>query len=154
MALVYADRVKEGSVTTGTGTYDLDGAATGFQGFVAAIGDTNTCFYCVTDGTDWEVGEGTVTDAATDTLSRDTISSSSNSGAAVNWGAGAKSIFVVLPAERISGNLTVDNFTDTTDYTSGTTTALTLSVTAGSETNIQVSFDGVTQHHDTYSLSG
>lgn len=98
MALTYADRVKETTTTTGTGTLDLAGAETGFQGFVAGIGDGNTCYYCIADGTDWEVGIGTVTDAATDTLSRDTILASSNSGAAVDWSAGSKDVFVVLPA--------------------------------------------------------
>ena len=98
MALVYADRVQETSSTTGTGTYDLSGAATGFQGFVAGIGTTNTCYYVATDGSDWEVGLGTVTDAGTDTLARTSILASSNAGAAVNWGAGTKSIFCTIPA--------------------------------------------------------
>ena len=48
----------------------------------------------------------------------------------------------------------VDTFVDVTDYTSGTTTALTLSAEAGSEQNITVTFDGVTQHHNQFSLSG
>ena len=33
-----ADRVKETSTTTGTGTFNLDGAVTGFQTFVLGIG--------------------------------------------------------------------------------------------------------------------
>lgn len=53
-----------------------------------------------------------------------------------------------------SSRVVVDNFTDTTDYTSGTTTQLTLSQQPSSENYIEVYFDGVTQHHDTYSLSG
>ena len=48
----------------------------------------------------------------------------------------------------------VDTFVDVTNYTSGTTTALTLSAEAGSEQNITVTFDGVTQHHNEFSLSG
>lgn len=100
MALVLADRVKETSTTTGTGTYDLAGPETGFQGFVAGIGDGNTTYYFAEDGTDWEVGIGTVTDAATDTLARTAILSSSNSGSAVNWGAGTKNIGCGLPASR------------------------------------------------------
>lgn len=96
---VLADRVKETTTTTGTGTYDLAGAATGFAGFVAAIGDGKACYYTVEDGTDWEVGIGTVTDASPDTLSRDTILASSNGDAAVNWGAGTKDVFVTIPAK-------------------------------------------------------
>ena len=98
MALVYADRVQETSTTTGTGTYDLAGAATGYQTFVAGIGTANICYYCATDGTDWEIGIGIVTDAGTDTLSRTTIVASSNSDAAVNWGAGTRTIFCTIPA--------------------------------------------------------
>ena len=53
-----------------------------------------------------------------------------------------------------AGNMTVDTFVDTTDYTSGTTTQLTLSISPGSENNTTISFDGVTQHRSTWSLSG
>lgn len=96
MALLTADRVKETTTTTGTGTYSLTGAATGFRTFVAGIGTGKKCYYCVEDGSNWEVGIGTVTDAATDTLSRDTILASSNAGAAVNWGAGTRNAFVTV----------------------------------------------------------
>ena len=88
-----ADRVRETTTTTGTGTVNLAGAETGFQTFVDAFGDGAECNYCITDGTDWEVGVGTVTDAAPDTLSRDTIIASSNGGAAVNFAAGDKDVF-------------------------------------------------------------
>ena len=84
MALVLKDRVKETTTTTGTGTLTLAGAATGFQSF-SVIGNGNTTYYTITDGTDWEVGIGTYTSSGT-TLSRDTILESSNSGNAVNWG--------------------------------------------------------------------
>jgi hypothetical protein len=98
MAFVVADRVKVTSTTTGTGTYTLGSASTGFQDFTV-IGDGNTTYYTATDGTDWEVGIGTYTASGT-TLSRDSILSSSNSDAAVNWGAGDKDVFVTYPAER------------------------------------------------------
>ena len=98
MALVVKDRVKETTTTTGTGTYTLDGAVTGFQSF-GVIGDGNTTYYAVTNGTDWEVGLGTYTASGT-TLARTTIFESSNAGSAVNWGAGSKDIFVTYPAER------------------------------------------------------
>ena len=98
MALIVKDRVKETTTTTGTGTVTLAGAAVGFQSF-AAIGDGNTTYYVITDNADWEVGIGTYTSSGT-TLSRDTILESSNSGSAVNWGAGVKDVFVTYPAER------------------------------------------------------
>ena len=84
MALVLNDRVKETSTTIGTGTLNLGGAVQDFEGFVSAIGNSNTTYYAiVNDGQgEFEVGIGTVTDATPDTLSRDTIISSSNS---VKW---------------------------------------------------------------------
>jgi len=102
MALVVNDRVKETSTTTGTGTFDLAGAATGFQTFVAGIGDTNTTYYAIFNQgtTEWEVGLGTVTDAATDTLARTTVLESSNSDAAVDFAAGTKDVFCTLPASK------------------------------------------------------
>ena len=102
MALVINDRVKESSTTTGTGTFDLAGVVSGFEGFVAGIGTTNTTYYTIFNQgtTEWEVGLGTVTDAATDTLSRDTIISSSNSDAAVSFTSGTKDVFCTLPASK------------------------------------------------------
>ena len=100
MALVLADRVKETTTTTGTGTVTLLGAATGFQSF-AAIGNGNTTYYCITAqvGTEWEVGIGTYTSSGT-TLTRTTVLSSSNSGSLVNFSAGTKDVFVTQPSER------------------------------------------------------
>jgi hypothetical protein len=97
---VYADRVKETTTTTGTGTYSLDGAAAGFRTFVAGVGTGVLVTYACENGTDWEIGEGTITDATPDTLSRTTILASSNAGAAVNWAAGTKNIFLTAAAAR------------------------------------------------------
>jgi hypothetical protein len=95
----YGQRVKETTTTTGTGTYDLAGAEPGYQSFVDGIGDTYTTTYCCTDGTDWEIGYGTITNDTTDTLSRSTILSSSNSGSEVDWAAGTRNIFCVAHPE-------------------------------------------------------
>ena len=102
MALVLNDRVKETSTTTSTGTFDLDGAVTGFEGFVAGIATGNTTYYCIahTTADEWEVGLGTVTDAGTDTLSRDTVISSSNSDGKVVFTAGTKDVFCTEPASK------------------------------------------------------
>ena len=100
MALVLADRVKETTTTTGTGTVPLAGAATGFQSF-AVVGNGNTTYYTIAaqTGTAWEVGIGTYTSSGT-TLSRDTVLASSNSGSLVNFSAGTKDVFVTYPAGR------------------------------------------------------
>ena len=101
MALVVNDRVKETSTTTGTGTFSLAGAESGFESFVAGIGNSNTTYYAiVNENGEFEVGLGTVTDASPDTLSRDTIISSSNSDSAVNFSAGTKDVFCTLPASK------------------------------------------------------
>ena len=47
MALVINDRVKETSTTTGTGTFDVAGAETGYQGFVTDDGTGNTTYYAI-----------------------------------------------------------------------------------------------------------
>lgn len=100
MALVLADRVKETTTTTGTGTVTLAGAVTGFQSF-AAIGDGNTTYYCIAGqtGGEWEVGIGTYTLSGT-TLSRTTVLASSNAGALVTFSAGTKDVFCTYSAAK------------------------------------------------------
>jgi hypothetical protein len=100
MAFAVNDRVKETSTTTGTGTFTLAGAVEGFETFSSAIGNSNTTYYAITNQnvpTEFEVGIGTV---GAGTLSRDTIISSSNSDAAVNFSAGTKDVFCTLPASK------------------------------------------------------
>jgi len=100
MALVIADRVKDSTTTTGTGTITLSGtAATGFQNF-SVIGNGNTTYYTIAgQGTsEWEVGIGSYNSSGT-TLARTTVISSSNSNAAVNFSAGTKDVFVTYPSE-------------------------------------------------------
>ena len=143
MAFVVNDRVKETTTSTGTGTINLDGAETGFETFVAGIGNSNTTYYCIQaqGGSAFEIGVGTVTDASPDTLSRTAIISSSNGDAAVDFGAGSKDVFCTLPASKaviedsstnadIAGNLTIGGTVDGVDIaardavlTSTTTTA-------------------------------
>ena len=132
MALVVKDRVKESTTTTGTGTISLGGAFPGFQTFVAGVGSTNTTYYAIEDanGTAWEVGLGTVTDASPDTLSRSTILASST-GSAISLSSGTHTVFATYPADKAvyldaSGNLshTVDISSDT-NLAAGTGITLT-----------------------------
>ena len=101
MALQIKDRVQETSTTTGTGTLNLAGAVDGFQTFVAGVGDDNTTYYAITDGngTAWEVGIGTVTDASPDTLSRTTVLASST-GSKISLSSGTHKVFVTYPADK------------------------------------------------------
>ena len=101
MAFKLNDRVKESSSTTGTGTFTLGGAVTGFETFSAGIGGGNTTYYCIfqTGTNNFEVGFGTLNGGAS-TLARTYIISSSNSDAAVNF-AGATEVFCTVPGAKI-----------------------------------------------------
>ena len=102
MALVIDDRVKESSTSTGTGTINLAGASQDFIGFVAGIGTGNQTYYCIqnTGQDEFEVGVGTVTDASPDTLSRQTVISSTNSNNLVDFSAGTKEVFCTIPSTK------------------------------------------------------
>lgn len=109
MTLVVADRVRQVTTTTGTGTITLSGSLTGFQTF-SVIGDGNTTYYTIVNGDDgdWEVGLGTYTASGT-TLSRDEVLSSSNSNNLVDFAAGTKDVFVTYPAEKAVVENAVDD---------------------------------------------
>jgi hypothetical protein len=99
MALVIADRVKETSTTTGTGTFTLGGAVAGYQAF-SVIGNGNQCYYTIVGiavASEWEVGVGTYSSS---TITRDIVLSSSTGGAKVSFSAGNKEVFVTYPADR------------------------------------------------------
>ena len=114
MALVIADRVRETTTTTGTGTITLGGAVTNFETFTANLSNSDTTYYCIVDNTNgaFEVGLGTFTASGT-TLARTTIIASSNSNSAVDFGAGTKDVFITIPASKMSvkdtnGNVSID----------------------------------------------
>jgi hypothetical protein len=122
MAFVVADRVKQTSTTTGTGTFVLTGTATGFQTFAAAIGNLNTTYYAIVGQTtsEWEVGVGNVDTSVGTTLGRTTVLSSSNAGGLVNFSAGTKDVFVTYPAARAvlgAPGLVENDITITANYT-------------------------------------
>ena len=134
MAFALNDRVKETSTTTGTGTFDLAGAETGFESFVSGVGNGNQTYYAISnDGTnEFEVGIGTVTDAATDTLSRDTIISSSNSDNKVDFSAGTKTVFCTYPAKRApSASMTATTYVTTHSSTISDVQTMDSGVLAG-----------------------
>jgi len=95
--MIYADRVKDTTTTTGTGNITLSGTApTGYQSFNTAFG-TNVYFtYAIVGGTEWEVGRGYL--SASTTLVRDRVFASTNANAAVNFSSGSKDVFNTIPA--------------------------------------------------------
>ncbi|NBV70833.1 MAG: hypothetical protein EBR60_02040 [Burkholderiaceae bacterium] len=137
MSFVIADRVRETTTTTGTGTLSLDGAVAGFQAFTA-VGNNNTTYYTIQGTTEWEVGIGTY---LSNTLSRDTVLSSSNSGSKVLLTAGTKDVFVTLPAGKtvISvagkvGEVTLSNTDISGLGTMSTQNANSVTITGGTAT--------------------
>lgn len=101
MSGLVADRVKETTTTTGTGSLTLAGAVAQFQTFNAAFGTNSFFYYCIVDadGADWEVGRGYLS-TSTD-LVRSVIQSSSNAGAVVSLSAGTHSVFSTIAADLI-----------------------------------------------------
>jgi hypothetical protein len=140
MALVLADRVKDTTITTGTGTITLSGSApAGFQSF-AVIGDGNTTYYTIAGGSQWEVGVGTYTASGT-TLSRDTVLSSSNGGSLVDFSAGTKDVFVTYPAERsvyedVAGNININITGNAATATSATSATTATNIAGGASGSI------------------
>jgi len=179
MALVLADRVKETTTTTGTGTVTLLGAATGFQSF-AVIGNGNTTYYTIAGqtGNEWEVGIGTYTLSGT-TLSRDTVLSNSagTQPTALTFSAGTKDVFVTYPSDK-SVNYDASNLLNVSDAAftlqdnldatkqaqfqlSGLTTATTFTYTLPALTGslatigtLTQTFSGVTTFSNNFTLSG
>jgi hypothetical protein len=163
MALTLADRVKETTNTTGTGTLTLAGAVAGFQSF-AAVGNGNTTYYTITSGNDWEVGIGTYTSSGT-TLSRDTVLASSASGSKITVAAGA-SVFVTYPAGQsiykdANGNVGIGvtpTGLDLLELAAGTTSKAPLGFTAGSKLTTadagSVEYDGAAFYMTQQSTTG
>jgi len=121
MSLVLADRVRETTTSTGTGTITLGGAVTGFQSF-SVIGNNNTTYYTIAGTTQWEVGIGTYYGG---TLTRDTVLSSSTESK-IDFSAGSKDVFVTYPAGK-SVNEDANNRV-LIPYTTGTTNVGSLNV--------------------------
>lgn len=101
MALVLNDRVLETSTSTGTGTFALLGASSGFQSFTAAGIANNQTYYAIVNQAsgEFETGFGSV-NLAGNVLTRTTVFASSNSNTSVNFGAGTKLVFCTYPASK------------------------------------------------------
>jgi len=107
MTLVIKDHVKETTTTTGVGAITLSGAMLGFQSFSSKCAVGDTVFYGIhaVDGGgapsgEWECGLGTYSSA--NTLTRTTVTSSSNSDSAVSFSAGTKHVYIAMPAAQVA----------------------------------------------------
>jgi hypothetical protein len=101
MALVLADRVQETSTTSGTGTFTLNGAVSGYQSFATGIGSGNTVYYAIYDATAfaWEIGLGTFTGPST--LTRTTVFSNSlGTTAFISFAGNTSSVFATYPGSK------------------------------------------------------
>lgn len=96
-----ADRIKETSTTTGTGTVTLLGAVAQFQAFADVYPLGTRVSYAIVgqSGTEWETGIGTL--LTTSTFSRDRVRESSNADALVTFSAGTKDVFATLSAPDV-----------------------------------------------------
>ena len=135
MAFAIADRVRETTTTTGTGTIDLGGAVTNFETFTANLSNGDTTYYAIVDNTNnaFEVGLGTFATGSPNTLARTTIIASSNSNSAVTLGSGTKDVFITIPASKLvvedgSNNVAIG----------GTVTATAFSGSGASLTGVDV----------------
>ena len=149
MAFVIADRVRETTTTTGTGTITLGGAVTNFETFTANLSNSDTTYYSIVDNTNgaFEVGLGTFTSSGT-TLARSVLASS-NSNNLVDFGAGTKDVFITVPASKIvvedgSNNVSIG----------GTVTASAFSGSGASLTGVDVVNDTSPQLGGNLDLNG
>lgn len=132
--VVLGDRVLVTTTTTGTGTYQLGSAVTGFlTPALAGISTGARMPFVVVDSltapTAFEVGEGIYTSGSPATLARTQIRRNTSGGtSAINWGAGTKYILLApsaanLPAYDTDGLLAAATATAGTNDTTVATTA-------------------------------
>ena len=102
MKIVFADRVKQHTETTGGDTIELlNNNIPSFHTFVTGIGNGNHCYYSMIFNQEeqWEIGIGLVTEGVIDTISRELVLASSDRGLKINFLEGLKDVFVTLPAK-------------------------------------------------------
>tara|TARA_R100000808_G_scaffold15607_3_gene35931 strand:+ start:7026 stop:7640 length:615 start_codon:yes stop_codon:yes gene_type:complete len=145
--LHFGEVVQQTSTTVGTGTITLDDTIPIHrQGFIAsgiATGKTVSYFIHHQVKNEWEIGEGVITDAVQDTLSRVTVIASSNSNSLVNFSSGIKTVMNVLTARDVAlarkntqtanGAITAASVSTTYFLTAGGVYTITLPAVSGLE---------------------
>jgi hypothetical protein len=94
--LVLSDRVKESSITSGSGNIVFNRSFRGFQSFADGIGHNNTTYYTIENGTNYEVGIG-IYDSGNNSLFRSLVLESSNNDELVDL-SGVSIVFCTYPA--------------------------------------------------------
>ena len=98
LPLVFLDRAKETTTTTGSGALSLAGPVAGFIA-LSGVGDGSSTYYTITEGDKFEVGVGTYMSAG-NTLERSKVLSSSNGDATrINLG-GSATVFITYSATK------------------------------------------------------
>lgn len=93
MTFIANERVREVSISTGTGDFTLAGADTSYQTFFGTAATGNIFNYRIDAGNEWETGVGKMTNATT--LNRFAVIQSSNADLLVNFSAATKQVTMV-----------------------------------------------------------
>lgn len=99
--IIIADRVKETSLTVGSGNLVLEGAVGGFSAFGDVYASGDALFYAVTDGTNYEVGSGIFhydQPTSDSQVERFPTRSSATNNLKVGFPNGTKEVYVTYPA--------------------------------------------------------
>jgi hypothetical protein len=104
--VVVGDRVLVATATTGTGSYQLGSAITGYLGPSAVVSGSRVSYVVVdslTAPTQFEVGEGVYTSGSPSSITRATVIRNSAGGtSAINWGVGTKYLALAPSAQRMA----------------------------------------------------
>lgn len=105
MAFKVADRVKETSTSTGTGSFTLAGAASAaYRTFASVLANNDTTFYCIAhqSAAEWEFGLGTwTTGGILVRTDAGVLSGSGGASARVSFSAGTKDVFITVGCDRL-----------------------------------------------------
>lgn len=96
MSLKVSDRIRENTITIGSGVLILTGNNGPFKRFTDVLLDNDVTYYCIEENDSFEVGIGTYN---TNTLSRDLVLQSTQNGEKINL-AGSGAVFITYPADK------------------------------------------------------
>lgn len=160
MPLVLRDRVQVSATPVSTTSFTLGSAVVGYQTLATAgVANNDTVYYAATDSTNWEVGIGTYV-SATPSLTRTTILSSSNGGAAVSTFDASVNVWIDYPASKAVYKDANNNVgigidptgTDLLEIGAGTATVAPLGFTSGTNLTTpaagSIEYDGKVLYFD------